>query len=495
MKTISFLAATLFSTLTIFGHQFQQSDSARKLITESDLKNDFRLFRQALQEAHPGLYRYSTKHQFDSIFSRTFRQIDNCMTQQQFYRLLLPVVNQIKCGHTKLHPDENWITNFFFNSEHVFPWRLHFEGNKAFILGSYTNPTNDLPIGAELVFINGKPVSELIPEMLSAFVSDGNNITFKYIELSRFFSACYANLYEGPDTFIIGYKEEDIINEIKLPSIPHADIIRYEKQEEVFRAKQSPYSLDFMSRETALLTISSFWLESDEIKYKRFLQQSFKRINEKKITNLIIDLRNNEGGVDKRGALLLSYLMDQEFSYYKRLELTTRSRFSFKEHARLPGLYGILRFLVAREDDGKYIWRFSKNLKVQKPQKNNYTGKVYVLINGASFSVTAEFAAVTHYLKRATFIGEETGGGYYGNNSGAFAVVTLPHSRLNIGIPLMAYYLHVDGYAYPSHGVIPDFEIKPSASDIISAKDVVLDFTLKHIESQMESNHNSMNAF
>ena len=100
---------------------------------------------------------------------------------------------------------------------------------------------------------------------------------------------------------------------------------------------------------------------------------------------------------------------------------------------------------------------------------------------GLVFSVTAEFAAVAHYLKRATFIGEETGGGYYGNNSGTFVIVTLPNTKLNVGIPMMAYYTKVKGYSHPDRGVIPDYEVKTRISDILQGKDPVLEFGLKLI--------------
>ena len=478
MKPMLFLLLTLFWIFILS----EKPISAQELLTISQLKTDFALFRQALEEAHPGLYRYHTKTEFDSIFSQQLEKIDHEMTRQEYYKLLIPVVSQIKCGHTKLHTDENRTSNFFFNTEKVFPWRLHFDGNKAFVLDSYINTTN-VPVGAELISINGKPVSEIISEMLPAFFSDGNNITFKYIELDHYFSAYYANLFEGPDTFIVVYKGNSDLSEIKLPSISHSVIGQFEIQQEKLKASKPPYSLEIKTNETALITVSSFWMESDTLKFRKFLKNSFKIINDKQIKNVIIDVRNNEGGIDKRGALLMSWLMDHEFGYYDRLEMTTRKKFSFAKQAHLPKFYGILRLFISKEKDGSYCWNHNKNLKIQKPQKKHFDGNVYVLINGASFSVTAEFAAVAHFLKRATFIGEETGGGYYGNNSGVFAIVTLPNSRLNIGIPLMAYYLKVENYPYPDNGVKPGFEVKSDISDILQGKDNVLDFALKRIES------------
>lgn len=453
---------------------------SQELLTVSKLKTDFGLFRQALEEAHPGLYRYTSKENFDRLFESTMKKIDHEMTQQEFYKLLAPVVGQIKCGHTKLHPDSNWITNFYFNVEKVFPWRLHFDGEKAYVLGDYINSDN-VPKGAEIVSIQGKPVSEVISSMLPAFFSDGNTTTFKYIEMDQYFSAYYANLFDGPESFSVVYKTNAGLKEQKITAISHSVIGKYEMQQEELKANIPIYSLEMVSEETALLTIRSFWEEADGLSYKKFLKYSFETIREKQVKNLVIDLRNNEGGIDKRGALLMSYLTDKEFGYYDRLEMATNKKFSFAKYAHLPKFYGILRHRISKERDGTYRWKHNKYLKIQKPQKNHFDGKVYVLINGASFSVTTEFASVAHYLKRATFIGEETGGGYYGDNSGVFAIVTLPNSKLNIGIPLMAYYMKVDGYPYPDRGVIPDYEVKPAIEDRLTGNDKIMDYTLKRI--------------
>jgi len=66
-----------------------------------------------------------------------------------------------------------------------------------------------------------------------------------------------------------------------------------------------------------------------------------------------------------------------------------------------------------------------------------------VLVNGFSFSVTSEFAAVAKATGRAKLMGQETGGTYSGNNSGTFVLVTLPNSRLVLGIPMLGYYMAV----------------------------------------------------
>lgn len=450
---------------------------SQEKFTTNQLSADFALFKQALTEAHPGLYRYNTKEQIDCLFSHTDSLLDHEMTQHEFYQVLLPVVAQLKCGHTKLHPESNWTDNYFYGSEKLFPLRLFFSGHKAYILGSYENE-NKILAGAEVISINNKPMEEIIDQLLSGFFSDGNNTTFKYIEMGKYFSAYYANLIETPDSFSIKYLTDNENAEIVLPAISRTKIDLYEKEIASIKPAREPYSLEFLPDKVAKLTISSFWEDGKRISYNRFLKKAFNEINDQRIQHLIIDVRDNEGGKDKRGALLLSYLMERKFRYYDRLEAATNKKYSFAKQAHLPKFYGVLRMLITTTNTGVHLWKHHKNLKMQKPQKHPFSGKVYVLINGASFSVTSEFAAVTHYLKRATFIGEETGGGYYGNNSGTFVIVPLTNSRLIMGIPMLAYYTAVKDYPFTDRGLIPDYEVKPNVHQILEGKDAVLDFTL-----------------
>src|SRR5207344_1630190 len=93
--------------------------------------------------------------------------------------------------------------------------------------------------------------------------------------------------------------------------------------------------------------------------------------------------------------------------------------------------------------DGLYDVRSHPNLGIQQPRKPGFGGKVIVLINGGSFSTTAELLTQLHDKKRAVFVGEESAGAYHGNSSGKDAVLELPNSGLHVGIPLMTYTLAV----------------------------------------------------
>jgi hypothetical protein len=94
-------------------------------------------------------------------------------------------------------------------------------------------------------------------------------------------------------------------------------------------------------------------------------------------------------------------------------------------------------------------------------------------MNGGSFSTTCEFLSNLHDRKRATFVGEEAAGGYYGNTSGPTVRVTLPNTKVEVIVPLRTYYLAVkDGI--PNRSILPDYEVKPSISDLLSGNDPVM---------------------
>ena len=91
----------------------------------------------------------------------------------------------------------------------------------------------------------------------------------------------------------------------------------------------------------------------------------------------------------------------------------------------------------------------------QPPGKFPFLGKVFVLIDGGTFSTAADFCAVTHHLKRATFIGEETGGGYYGNNSGLGGDGRASESKFQVRVPMSEYWNAVPGYDGSAAGRFP----------------------------------------
>jgi C-terminal processing protease CtpA/Prc len=194
------------------------------------------------------------------------------------------------------------------------------------------------------------------------------------------------------------------------------------------------------------------------------------------MTALILVLRDNGGGADDLGKLVLSYLIGEPFQYYEDLVLNGLD-FSFRKYTnqkrKLPSE------MLERQPNGKYRMVKHPNWGTQQPSKPGFTGKVYILINGNSFSTTSEFLSHAHARKRAVFIGEESGGGYYGNTSGPGALLTLPNTKLQAYVPLMTYYMAVRDYKAASHGVVPDHAVKYTIQELLAGTDKELALALE----------------
>jgi C-terminal processing protease CtpA/Prc len=176
-------------------------------------------------------------------------------------------------------------------------------------------------------------------------------------------------------------------------------------------------------------------------------------------------------------------LVDEPFRYYDDLVINALD-FSFRKYANLKE--PLPASMLERQPNGKYRAIKHPNWGTNQPSKPGFRGPVYILINGHSFSTTAEFLSHVHSRKRATFIGEESGGGYYGNSSGFMPRVVLPNSKVIVFVPLMTYYMSVGNYQskIASHGIIPDYPVQYSIEELLEGKDRELALALELARKQ-----------
>lgn len=157
------------------------------------------------------------------------------------------------------------------------------------------------------------------------------------------------------------------------------------------------------------------------------------------INKLIVDLRYNTGGENANGKWLYSYLTDKPFQFSSDM--------------------------VSGPE-----WDY--------PSAYNYQGDIIFLINGLSFSTTSNFAAIAKSYDRGVFIGQETGGAYYGGSSGEVYSLTLPNSNIRVSIPKDPSTNPVKEINIKDKGVIPDYTVNPSIKNMVENEDVQLKFAI-----------------
>jgi C-terminal processing protease CtpA/Prc len=191
----------------------------------------------------------------------------------------------------------------------------------------------------------------------------------------------------------------------------------------------------------------------------------------------VLDLRDNGGGEDALGKLLFSYLVDQPFQYYDELTLK-RDKYSFAKYAE-EAPPRLKPSSIRARPDGQFDYLKHPNLGLQQPSLPTFQGRVFILMNGGSFSTTAEFLTQAHSHQRATFIGEESGGGYFGNTSGNHMILQLPNTKTRLVVPLLTYYENTLRPHAKDRGVFPDYPVQRTIDDYLKGRDPEWELALK----------------
>lgn len=455
------------------------------LFTVGQLNEDFALLRKALEEGHAGLYRYTSKEEFDKMFENVEQSLTEPMSEIEFFLKLDPLIANVHCGHTRMGLSSN--TTASLNTEPIsIPFSLKFVDSKTYLLNNYSE-IEDLKMGVEVVSINGNPIDTIVGKMLPLISSDAHIQTskYQYLKKGNNFSRLYALLYGQCTSFSIFYKSP-LNNEnetIDVKGISKETMLKIAEDRYPELSKKLPPINISYDNDIAILIIRTFnsgdYSESN-ISYPEFLKEVFNEFKDKNVKNLIIDLRNNEGGDDEYGKILASYLFDESFSYYSMLEFKKTS-YDFLTYTNISSedWEGFVKGTEKKSNEW-YDFIDHPNLGEQKNLNPSFNGKVYILINGNSFSTTGEFTSIIHFKKRAKFIGEECGAAYYGSNSGVIPVLTLPNTKMRISIPLIKYTMAVDSYP-TDRGIIPDYPVFTNITDLVNGRDTEMKYVIKLI--------------
>ncbi|MCP4220957.1 MAG: hypothetical protein GY765_40385 [bacterium] len=472
-----------------------ETKNMEKTFSVKELKEDFKLFRTAFEEGHGAIYRYSSKEQMDSVFAKAQQALTGPMTEREFAVILWSVAGAVNCGHTSLRLSKVTFDKIKKMPLYL-PFNIRFIKGKAYLFLNYDKDIK-LEMGGEVLAINTRPIADILRDMLPLVPSDAHIETSKYRKLNRtsYFSELYYLLYGKSTTFTFLYR---LPSGGKTLTVTADGLTREQlskgfaqRYPEIVKKRKGPalkmeYREDGNGGKIAIITIRSFGQVEDVngTKLPDFLAACFKTFNEKKIRNLIVDLRNNGGGRDDYGKFLFAHLTDKPFDYYESLTIK-RIKHSFWSRTPTPDMEKRLAAGTSKNNSGTYDVMEHPNLGTQQPLSPMFSGNVFVLINGGSFSATGECTSLMHFHKKALFIGEECGAGYYGNTSGLMPTVTLGNTQIRVPVPMMKYSMAVSGYP-KDRGLVPDHKVAPRIEDLLKDHDTVLEYTLNLVKKKMK---------
>ncbi|WP_339836800.1 S41 family peptidase [uncultured Flavobacterium sp.] len=498
----------LLLTIISFSNLFSQSIDAE--FSVKNMKKDFKVYKNIRLKANSGLYKYRSEKEIDSIYNWAENQIEKSKTYKDFYNIICQLSDFEGSLHNSISLPSKVNKALVKENEGYFPypikliegkWILNFESDK-------------IPLGSEIISINEMKTTEIVKELYKYYETDGFNITGKRIGIEKHFGKYYRYQFGLTSIFKVAYinsKTKESSN-FTLKSSGLKEYYtnlnnRYSKPYDYIDFTHSSnlkekYSYKKIDSETGILTINTFAIGDNEfvLEYKQFitfLDSTFLSIKNQNIKNLIVDVRHNGGGNDPYDLVVYEYLTQRNFSE-NRSAWISFNKIPFIKYidTKVPVF---LRFLgvikhnkslrkeFPLEKDGKYFQdENSYDHKIRTPNKNAFTGNIYLLITSRVASAGSNFGSLLASNKNTTTIGEETQGGFYGHNGHTPIDYILPKSKIITTFSIV----NIEQFSIAKEnqpigrGIMPDYEVTQTYEDYLNQNDTQMNFTLDLIKKR-----------
>lgn len=449
-----------------------------------DLRSDVDIVRRALA-LHPGLYRYSTPAQVAERLMLLERTFTAAPSLEARYLILSRFLATIRCGHS--------YCNFFNQSKSVatalFDRRTRLPFYFIWLEGKMVvtaDPSGlGIPVGAEVLTVNGVPTPYLLMALMPYARADGHNdakraalLGVTGIESIEFFDVFHGLVFGAPAGGIHQVVLRLANDEEARLELPAIGLSQRQAQMKVSDYSGSDPFWNWTLRPdgVAVLTMPNWAMFNSKWDWRAWLDERLNSLPGRR--GLIIDLRDNEGGNDCGDDIL--------------------ARLSASPIAR-PGAELLVRFRRTPGDLDRYLDTWDNSFRTLGVGATPVAGGFFrltgehaddtilpraprlelptaALIGPVNSSATFNFAEKARASGLVRLFGETTGGNQRGINGGCFFFVRLPASGIEFDLPLIGYF--PPGHP-PDAGLNPDVSIKPSRADLARAYDRTLEASVE----------------
>ncbi|MBB1138091.1 S41 family peptidase [Myroides sp. WP-1] len=456
-KTFCFMA--LFSCFDAL------SQNAIKKITKKEYLADFDFMVRIIKEQHPNPFRFIQEETFDKEVAVLRKKLEKEPTYPNF--CIVNPISLIRDTHTDVMPDA-LILDELTKTIRFFPFATSVYNNRVFV----NQYTNEIPIGAEILTVNQQKVGDIIAKIANKVDGDIEAST------NKDFSQAVSLQFPNTEVYTITYSVDGGtgIQSVTTKSLNY-ERFNYNRNKTVLPFTLIAYNSGIYGYEvdadTFVLSIKSFDL-SEEYSYY-ILSNLFTTIKEKGIKNLVLDIRDNDGGALSNIPLFYSFISQEKnfkniYKYATKVPTINVKENLVDENNKLANSTDIIsldNFMKQRFDlneaDGFYYGntRLDEYYIENYPQdKNAFTGNVILLQNNNTISAAAYFAYLFQSNKRGKIVGQETRSCSNFTTAAWFVNYKLPHTESVVVLPRSEIFFNTTANKDRTcRGVIPDFTI------------------------------------
>lgn len=374
---------------------------------------------------------------WDSLYLACLPRVRQTKSTLEYYKILMELCARLKDGHTNVYVPDKLMSEVYSRP----PIRTALIEDKVIVtkVASQTLTNEGIKPGLEVVAIDNIPVKKYAEEYVAPYQCTS---TRQDLEVRSYIYA-----------LLSGSKDKDI--ELTLADdkgLTFSKSVHRKAYKDAASIAPPSFAYRVLQGNIGYVELNSF----EDPGVTAQFDSAFADIS--KTEALILDLRQNGGGMGNIGLKILSYLTDRKFK-------ASRS----KTRQYIPTFR-------AWEMGGSW---FSMDSEERNPNGNNlYTKPVVVLTSARTFSAAEDFCVAFDFMKRGIIIGEPTGG-----STGQPLLLGLPGGgTLRICTKRDTY---PDGKEFVGVGIQPNIIVHQTVSDFRNGTDTVLNRALDELKKSM----------
>jgi C-terminal processing protease CtpA/Prc len=459
------------------------------------LQADVDILEQAYTQLHPGLYRYNTPAQMAAHFAALRKALDHPQTRGEAYLAFSRFAATIRCGHTyaNFYNQKDEIARDVLQTPTRVPFHFRWIGRRMVVTQNFSGDATLVP-GTEVLAIDGIAVPTILRQMLDIARADGGNDGKRLTILE----VTGSDRYNAFDVYLpllfpaIGTRQRLTVRapgdraERELVVRALTDAERVSHASVPADGNAAAWSVRYTPEGVAILRMPGWALYNSKWDWQRWLQATFEDFARRGTPALVIDLRDNEGGVDVGQQLIAHFITTPlRLPGYER-----RTRYRQTPVALRPYLDtwdpSFNDWGAAATDLGNGFYRLQREGELPEgelvaPKAPHFDKPVYVLVDASNSSATFEFTTAAHRAGLVKLVGQTTGGNLRGINGGAFFFLRLPNSKIELDLPLVGQFPPTP---QPDGGVAPDIAVPRTVEDVQRGVDAELAAALAAIAAR-----------
>jgi hypothetical protein len=466
-----------------FPRREQQSAASLKgetvAFSPDQIKADLKYLYQTLQEAHYNLYVHTRRDELEKEYKRIKASLHAPLTLHEVNLRFQRFVALVNVGHCNI---AFYYGRYGSDGNRLFAFDLIVRDGRVLISRSYSTDSRFVA-GDQLLALEGKPINAAMDEVLGYLCGER-----RYLKESSMEGISFPRLWwyahGNRDSYHVQVR--NIRGNILSAQVDTVKARTFDQERGVNIPCRSDREFKIIHKHIAYLYPGPFLNVAggktyDNAAFLRFLESAFTDISTHKITNLIVDLRNNPGGDNSFSDPMIAYFATRPFRFCSKYSLRT-SRV-LKEYwtnevpksleQPTPEIERMKQAILAH----KVGERFEYAISDYEPRRDalRFRGKVYALINRHSYSNATCTAAIIQDYRFGELIGEETAD--VPTSYASSASFALPNTGIKVTYP-KGYFIRPSGDT-KLKGVIPHHRV---VENPFTPEDEVLAFAIRRIK-------------